>query len=171
MKTPAGFTLIELLIVIVLGAILLTLGVPNFMTFIQQNRLTSEANDFVSACALARSEAIRRNVNVLVVAGDCTGGGGCPGTWTQGWTVAVDTNGIGQFQASDEAMAAHGPLQGGDTMVSAGGFNTFVFYPTGLVNTADTLTSCSNTPGARGRRITIEPTGQAVITNSNFTCP
>lgn len=170
MKTSAGFTLVELLIVVVLGAILLTIGVPSFISFIQQNRLTSEANDFVSACALARSEAIRRNANVLVVAGNCTGGGGCPGTWTQGWTVAVDTNGTGSFQASDEAMAAHDALQGGDTMASAGGFNTFVFYPTGLVNTADTLTLC-NTPGTRGRRITIQATGQAVITNSNYTCP
>ncbi|MDE2088441.1 MAG: GspH/FimT family pseudopilin [Gammaproteobacteria bacterium] len=169
MKTSAGFTLIELLIVVVLGAILLTIGVPSFISIIQQNRLTSEANDFVSACALARSEAIRRNVNVLVVAGDCTGGGNCPGTWNQGWTVAVDINGTGQFQANDEAMAVHGPLQGGDTMASAGGFTTFVFSPTGLVNTADTLTLCQTK--TRGRRITIEATGQAVITNSNVTCP
>lgn len=62
----SGFTLIELMVTLSVAAILLMIGVPNFRDFINNNRLSSQANDFVGTMTLARSEAIKQNRVVLV---------------------------------------------------------------------------------------------------------
>ena len=58
--------MIELIVTMVVAAIVLTLGVPSFRELINNNRLTSGANEFVTALNLARSEAIKRSVRVTV---------------------------------------------------------------------------------------------------------
>lgn len=59
-----GFTLIELMVTIAVAAILLAVAVPSFRHLIISNRLTTAANNVVTAVTLARSEAIKRNANV-----------------------------------------------------------------------------------------------------------
>lgn len=56
-----GFTLLELMAVVAVIAITLTLGVPSFISIINGNRLTAQANELVAALQIARSEAIRSN--------------------------------------------------------------------------------------------------------------
>lgn len=82
----AGFTLIEMMVVIALMAIVLGLGVPSFRSFILGQRVKSAAMAFASAAVLARSEAIKRNAEVALVA--ATGG------WANGWTVQVVTGSV-----------------------------------------------------------------------------
>lgn len=77
----AGFTLIELMTVITLMAVVLGLGVPSFRSFVLGQRVKSAAFAFANAAVQARSEAIKRNSDVALVA---AGGG-----WAQGWTVQV----------------------------------------------------------------------------------
>ena len=52
-----GFTLIELMITISILGILLGVGLPSFVTFINNNKITSEANDLIYSFHMARSEA------------------------------------------------------------------------------------------------------------------
>lgn len=59
-----GFTLIELMVTIAVAAILLAVAVPSFRHLIISNRLTTAANDVVTALTVARSEAIKRNADV-----------------------------------------------------------------------------------------------------------
>jgi len=56
-----GFTMIELLIGIVVLAILLGLGAPAFMTWMQNTQIRNAADAALNGLQLARSEAIRRN--------------------------------------------------------------------------------------------------------------
>ena len=79
----AGFTVMELLIGIAVLAILTTLAVPAFTQFIQNNRLASEANEMVAAFQFARSEALKRGVQVEVCSS--ANGESCGGNWNQGW--------------------------------------------------------------------------------------
>ena len=64
----SGFSLIELMVTVALISILLTLGVPSFSAILRNMTLTSQANNFVAAINLARSEAIRRNTAVTLSA-------------------------------------------------------------------------------------------------------
>ena len=62
-----GFTLLELLVTVSIAAILLAVGVPSYVTFIDNNRVTSQANDLLYSFNMARSEATKRGAEVRVV--------------------------------------------------------------------------------------------------------
>lgn len=77
-----GFTLIELMVTVSIAAILLGIAIPSFTSTITSNRLTTNANELVSALNLARSEAVKRGQHVVVKK---------TGTnWENGWQVFVD---------------------------------------------------------------------------------
>lgn len=84
---PHGFTLIELMVTVAVVAVLVSLAMPSFTTVINNNRLTSQANELVSALQTARSEAVRRNASVTLCGS--ADGSTCAGTddpW-QRWIV------------------------------------------------------------------------------------
>lgn len=62
-----GFTLIELMVVIAITAILLTLAAPSFARFLDGQRLRTLATSLHSSLVKARSEAIKRNMNAMLV--------------------------------------------------------------------------------------------------------
>lgn len=78
-----GFTIIELMTVLVIAGVLLVLAAPAFTDMLERRRIEGQANEFVADLSYAKSEAVQRNRNVLVVTG---GGGAC-------YTVAVWTAG------------------------------------------------------------------------------
>jgi len=82
-----GFTLLELMVTISVAAIILSFGVPGFMSFIANNRAVTDTNDLVTALNLARSEATRRGSAVTVCSS--TNGTTCngDGDWSTGWIV------------------------------------------------------------------------------------
>ncbi|MGY3930041.1 GspH/FimT family pseudopilin [Aeromonas encheleia] len=94
---PLGFTLIELMVTIALLSILLTLGVPSFNSLIRNMSLTTQANQFVASVQLARSEAVRRNRNVLLSAQ----AGNAALHWERGWQVWSDNNGNGSLDGGE----------------------------------------------------------------------
>lgn len=56
-----GFTLIELLVTMTIAVVLMMIAVPSFKNITLSNKLTTSANDMVSALNIARMEAIKRN--------------------------------------------------------------------------------------------------------------
>lgn len=91
-RSLRGFTLVELVAVIAILGILLGVAVPWVGTFADSLRLTLQANAYLSALHLTRSEAIKRNSRMTVCKSadglSCTEGGG----WQQGWIVFHDPN-------------------------------------------------------------------------------
>ncbi|MGC8697386.1 MAG: GspH/FimT family pseudopilin [Halothiobacillus sp.] len=61
-----GFTIIELMITLTVAAILLAIAIPSFTYLTVSSKLTTTANNLVNALGTARSEAIKRNANVVV---------------------------------------------------------------------------------------------------------
>lgn len=57
----SGFSMIELMIGILIMAVLIATGFPAFNTYIDNNRVRSAAEGFMTGVQLARSEAVRRN--------------------------------------------------------------------------------------------------------------
>ena len=77
-----GFTLIEILLVIVIMGIFLTLAAPSFVTFTSGQKVKTASFDLYAAMMFARSEAIKRRVNVTVAPTDAV-------DWKNGWTVVA----------------------------------------------------------------------------------
>jgi type IV fimbrial biogenesis protein FimU len=61
-----GFTLIELMIVLALLAIVSFIAVPNFMDFIERNRIQTQAQELQAFLLYARGEAVSRNTSITV---------------------------------------------------------------------------------------------------------
>ena len=84
-----GFTLLELLITLAIAGIVLAIGVPALREMLWQNRLTAHTNEFLTALAFARSEAIKRGRRVTLCkssdGANCSDDGG----YEQGWIVFI----------------------------------------------------------------------------------
>lgn len=61
-----GFSLVELLVVMGIVAIISSIAVPSFLTYLQTTRLTNAAQNLYYALQTARTEAIKQNANVYV---------------------------------------------------------------------------------------------------------
>lgn len=152
-----GFTVVELMATIVIAGILATIAVPSLRNMTLSNRMTTQANDFVTAMMLARSEAIKRHTTIDVLA---TNGSDTNNEWGKGWHV--DTAGgstLRKFQALDNSAA----LNSNSDNVK------FQYLASGRASPVDTLYLCDDRKGESGRKITVAATGHVNVTK--FTCP
>ena len=98
LKTTPGFTLIELMIGLVVLAVLVGLGVPSFMVWMQNTQIRNAADAVLNGVQLARSEAIRRNKLVTFTLTERTG-------WKVQQSGAIDSI---QERSADEGSAKVG---------------------------------------------------------------
>ena len=80
-----GFTMIEMLVTLIIVGILAGLAAPAFTTFIAGQNIRTSASMLQSSLLFARSEALKRNTDVIVSP--------VGGQWASGWMVAVTATG------------------------------------------------------------------------------
>lgn len=172
-KTPSqsGFTLVELMITLAIAAILLTMAVPSFSSFVRGNRATTQTNDLIATLQLARGEAIKSNrrVSICMSSDQST----CSGTnWASGWIVFTDTDANGTRAGTETLIRVHEALP--NSTLTVAGFSTanYVQYlSTGFISSTSagtfTLTqSGCTTPGV----VNIATTGRVALTSSAGNC-
>lgn len=138
MKDQAGITLLELMVAITVLAVLLGVGVPSFNSVVRNNRLATQANEFVTALNFARSEAGKRGLPVSVCASSdgATCEAGAP-DWETGWIVFTDTATAGELDGTDELLqVAPARMAGYGFTETTGGVGFVQFLPSGLVEPA-----------------------------------
>jgi type IV fimbrial biogenesis protein FimT len=124
-----GFTLIELVITIALLAILIGMALPSFRATIQNNRMTAQANEMVTALQFARSEALKRSAPVTVCASDTSQDPAqCGSDWSAGWLAFVDGQIEGAGSVSIVQRLREWPPTRGDMTISHNGPEDFVRY-------------------------------------------
>lgn len=174
-----GFTLIELMVTLVIAAILVSYAVPNMRTFIQNGRLSTQANDFVSDITYARSEAIKRGTNVVIC--PSTTGAAClasGSSWQNGRLMFVDGDGNSTWSGAppDTQLRFREGLGGTNTLQDATLPITIVFDRRGALTGAVgfTFNLCDERGVTHGRSITLNSTGQVRVlpsTTPPASCP
>lgn len=103
-----GFTLVELAVTLVVLAALVAAAVPFMRDFVGGRLVESQAEEMVSTLRQARSEAMKRRLEVSVCAGKSLSGANaaCSGTatWSDGWISFVDYNNNGERDAGEPLL-------------------------------------------------------------------
>ena len=155
----SGFTVIELLVTISIMGIVLSIGVPSFEAITQNNAMSANSSDLITAFNYARMEAVKRGSSVeLSYSG---------GDWTEGLVVWVDSNANDTCDSGEE-LRLWGALGTGTTLVSSNSVSTFTFSASGEVDHDADLTLCDDRTGETGRTISILASGVSYV--ETFTC-
>lgn len=178
-KPDNGFTLIELIVALTIAGILIALAAPAMQTFIQDQRLTNQANEFITDLNIARSEAVKRGSSNIVI---CKQGGtaaspscSTSATWSAGRVVFVDTDSDGVIDSNETILRITETLDGSNTLNSIGTTtNNFTFSSTGLTTLATgteiAMRFCDSRGSTKGVTVYVNFTGRARIDRTILSC-
>ncbi|HEC17805.1 MAG TPA: prepilin-type N-terminal cleavage/methylation domain-containing protein [Gammaproteobacteria bacterium] len=170
MNKQNGFSLIELIVTLAIAAIVLSIGIPSFQAYIQNNRQTIAINELVTALQLARNNAITQRVPVtLCKSADtaaatptCSTGGGS-GDWSQGWILFTNPNNDTTLDPGETLLRVHGPLQGEASFIGTGPVvNQVTFTPQGRISNGfgGTINLCDSRGAEHAKALVISLGGQ-----------
>jgi type IV fimbrial biogenesis protein FimT len=170
MRNCSGFTVIELVVTVALVVILASIAVPAYTSMMTRNRMVAEINDLVGSLHFARSEAIKRGLDVVVC--KSSDGNTCTtaGDWSQGWVIFQDTDSSQTRDVSgcpgspcEPLINAQSAFEGGDQFVGTGNPKDWVrFNRNGFSgNSFGTFTLCeSGNDPKKARAIIVSRTGR-----------
>ena len=183
LKPQQGFTLIELLTTLIVASILLAIAVPSYQQFIRKNHTVTQTNNLVASLNLARSEAIKRGIQVTIHRKGSTSQ-----VWDAGWDIFTDINGDGILTDDADAnlceagedclLKTYSSLPNGYTLRTGANYDDWLGYlPSGLSTSSgvlanDTFRVCAdNVDTAKSKSIRINASGRPRTSTGTATCP
>ncbi len=176
-KTQTGFTLTELIITLAIAAIMMSQAVPSFIEMVQNNRVVTQTNEFVSSLNMARSEAVKRGDRITICksadSATCT----AAGDWQQGWIIFTDSNSDAVVNNTDVILRIYNAFVPGNTLRGiSGNVASYISYAGngfsqmvgGGGTQTGTLVLCdSRGLGANARAIVLSASGQVRTAPAN----
>ena len=108
-RSDYGFSLIELMVSIAILGILVAFAAPSFSDSIKRYRINAIREDLGASMQLARAEAIRRGIPVVLIrelnSASCSADLPDSDTWSCGWRIVVDTNSNGTISTTERNNA------------------------------------------------------------------
>ncbi|MEN8204524.1 MAG: GspH/FimT family pseudopilin [Pseudomonadota bacterium] len=169
-KKPGGFTLPELMITMGIIAIVLSTAVPSVNSMIKDNRLATRLNSVVTHIHVARAEAAKREVRVILCRSASPNAttpscGGNAKIWESGYIVfADDGNNSNQvYDAGTDTLLIRGQVSPDIKMRTNGTWdNHLEFNPEGSTNEngfTALMALCDDRGNTKGRQIIVAPNG------------
>jgi type IV fimbrial biogenesis protein FimT len=150
-RSPSGVTLVELMVALAVFAILVTIGIPSFTNLIANNRVTAAANELLSTLQFARSEAVKRNEDIVARPTDGI-------NWSGGWVVR---------RGATDLRTRH--AQHASVTIAKTGLASLTFRPAGnVVGSGNFSIEVAGSAGAT-RCLTLEASGRGFV--SPGACP
>lgn len=148
-RAQLGFTLVEAMVVISIMAILAGTSVSSFVWLNQSTQVRGAAFDLIADLDFARSEAVKRNADIVVAPRG--------GDWVNGWTISFGAN---VLRSRDAMGAAIGFTAAPPTLTFDGGGRVSLV-------TIGNFQICPPSSGStNGRTIRIDPSGLSRSTKS-----
>ena len=189
MKMQNGFSLVEAIVTLAIAAIVLSIGVPSFQTYIQNSRMSTDITELATALQLARNTAVTQRTRVTLC--KSSDGATCPvgagsGDWSQGWLMFTDPNDDGVLDAGETVLRVHEALSGDGTFVGNNNVvNRVTFTAKGLaLGRNGTIKRCDSRGATHAKAIVISTGGQirqatddvgsdgiVDVNGVNITCP
>jgi type IV fimbrial biogenesis protein FimT len=161
-RGAAGFTLLEALMVMAIIGILASIAIPGFGYLTASTKVKSASTELYLAMIRARSEAVKRNRSVAVVATS-----GDEDNWQAGWQIIADANNDGDFDDvgtdQDRLVIEQGAIQRVSITMAE---DQVVFRPTGRISgAAPTFQVGSQDPDYADmeREVTADLTGRPYV--------
>jgi len=173
-----GFTIIELMVTVGVVSILLAIAVPSLSSMVKNNRLSTQVNMVMADVHLARSEAVKRGVRVIMCRTadpnlSTPACGGSTQDWSTGYLMFTAEDGNDTYQAGTDTLIRRGqPAQDGvELRTIATWNNNLEINPDGTLNEGGTaiMAICDDRNEAYGKQITILLSGAARMKSSNIT--
>lgn len=164
-----GITLIELMLGIVITAILITIALPSFNSFIVQLRVDNQISRLTRLLLIARSHAISSENNVIIC--PLTNDGTCTVNWHEELNVFVDSNANKKFDSVNNELliATKSPIKSGDILTYARNRKKITYQATGhLFGLSNgTFRYCPKGYVEKSRAIIVARSGRFYATKDN----
>ena len=144
-------------------AILLAIASPGLASLTSANSLSTAQGELAASLMLARGEAMKRGNPVgLAALAPVTGS-----EFSAGWTIFVDSNGNGRFDAG-ETIVRQEPAQHSDVVIAlTSGATAIVFNSRGFLSPSTLVTFNLCSPLAtKGYTVRVEPVGLSDVSDS-----
>lgn len=168
-EITSEFTLVEILVSLSVLGVLVSVGVPPLLSFMEDAQLNGDTNDMYYSLFLARSEAVTRNSTVSLCKINPNSPDNCANSesWQSGWIAFVDPDADGVRDAGETILNVYAGMKINSAVSSADFANFISYLPSGSTNTNGTINICINSNVAQD--IFINATGHPRVSDS--VCP